>query len=208
MQWAEAYDRLTQRERDEFARIINRLLVSTFLLKQQEDGRRDYFFVERHYDLIAGYLGLIGWELVLDRTYGIVHLINRQGGSRLQLRLMESVILLLLRLIYEEKRKQLTVTDEIICEVQEIHDKALSLRVREKAVMEKRYLREALSLLRRYSLIDVLDEDFTNPRCRLRLFPSLLFAVKLDGLQELNERLAAYAEGGDSTEADDGDQAG
>ncbi len=205
MEWLQQYEQLNQREREDFSRIVNRLLTSTFLVKQQEDSRRDYYFAERNEAVLAGYLKLIRWELVIDRTYGIVQGLNRQGGTRLQLRLMESVLLLLLRLIYDEKRRELTVTDDIVCQVQEIHDKALSLRVRERGVVEKKYLRDAFAVFRRFSLVEVMDEDITDPRCRLKLYPTLLFAVKLDGLQELHDRLTAYAEGGEPIEVDDGD---
>lgn len=206
MEWAERYEQWNQRERDDFARIVNRLLAGTFLLKQQEASRRDFYFVERNEAVFAGYLKLMRWDLVVDRAYGVVQVANRQGGSRLQLRLMESVLLLLLRLLYEERRKELTIADEVVCQVQDLHDKALTLRLREKGVIEKKHLRDAFSVFRRYSLVELLDEDVTDPRCRFRLFPSLLFAVRLDGLQELRDRLDAYAEGGEPTEVADGDQ--
>lgn len=208
MEWLQAYEQLNQREREDFARIINRLLSSTFLVKHQEEARRDYYFAERNEAMLTGYLKLMHWDLIVDRAYGVVQAVNRNSGTRLPLRLMDSVLLLLLRLIYEEKRKELNVTDDIICCVHDVQDKAFSLRVREKAVVEKKYLREAFSLFRRFALIDVLDEDLTAPRTRLKLYPSLLFAVKLGALPEVEERLALYAEGGESTEADDGDQAG
>jgi hypothetical protein len=207
MEWLQQYELFNQREREDFARILNRLLASTFLIKQQEEARRDYYFVERHEAVLAGYLQLIRWELIVDRAYGVVQAVNRQGGTRLPLRLMESVLLLILRLIYEEKRRELTVTDAIVCQVQEIHDKALSLRVRERGVVEKKHLKDALHIFRRYSLAEPIDEEFTDPRCRIKLYPTLLFAVKLDGLQDLHDRLNAYAEGGEPSEVDDGDQA-
>lgn len=208
MDWVQQYAQLTQREQEDFARIINRLLTGTFLVKQQEDSRRDYYFVERNETLLAGYLRLMRWELVVDRAYGVVQVLNRTGGTRLQLRMMESVLLLLLRLIYEEKRRELTVTDEVVCLVQEVHDKAQSLRVRERAVVEKKHLKDAFAVFRRFCLVEVIDEDVTDPRCRVKLLPTLLFAVKLDGLQDLHDRLSAYGEGGDPAEVDDSDQAG
>lgn len=208
MEWVQQYAQLTQREQEDFARIIGRLLTSTFLVKQQEDSRRDYYFAERNEALFAGYLRLMRWEILIDRAYGVVQVQNRTGSTRLQLRMMESVLLLLLRLLYEEKRRELTVTDEVVCLVQEVHDKALSLRVRERAVVEKKHLKDAFAIFRRFSLVEVMDEDVTDPRCRVKLLPTLLFAVKLDGLQDLHDRLSAYGEGGEPTEMDDSDQAG
>jgi len=208
MEWVLQYELLSQREREEFARVVNRLLTATFLVKGQEASRRDFFFAERNESVLTGYLGLMGWDLVVDRAYGVVQAINRQGGSRLPLRMMESILLLLLRLLYEERRKQLTITDEVVCQVQELHDKALTLRVRERGVIEKKHLREAFTLFRRYSLVELIDEDITDPACRFKLFPSILFAVRTEGLQELQDRLAAYGGGGEDAEVADGDQAG
>ncbi|HWI52584.1 MAG TPA: DUF4194 domain-containing protein [Symbiobacteriaceae bacterium] len=208
MEWVAGYELLNTREREEFARIANRLLTATFLVKQQESSRRDYYFVERNEAAFAGYLRLLQWDLIVDRAYGVVQAANKQGAGRLQLRLMESVLLLLLRLLYEERRKELSLTENVVCQVQEIHDKALTLRVRERGVVEKKHLQNAFGLFRRYSLVELIDEDVTDPRCRFKLLPSILFAVRLEGLQELTDRLETYREGDEPAEVADGDQTG
>lgn len=208
MEWTAQYQLLTQREREEFARILNRLLVTTFLVKMQEASRRDYYFVERNEAVIAGFLGLMGWDLIVDRSYGVVQAVNRQGGSRLSLRMMESILLLLLRLLYEERRKELTITDAVVCQVEDLHHKALTLRIRERGVIEKKYLRDGFALFRRFSLAELIDDDLSDPACRFKLFPSILFAVRVEGLPELLNRLEGYSKGGEADEAADGDQAG
>jgi len=206
LEWAERYQQWGQRDREDFARIANQLLAGTFLLRDQESSRRDYYFVERNEDVFAGYFRLIQWDLIVDRAYGVVQLTSRQGEAHLQLRLMDSVLLLILRLLYEERRKSLMITDQVICQVQDLHDKALALRLRDREVIEKKYLREAFSMFRRYSLVELVDEDVTDPECRFKIFPSILFAVRLEGLQEIQARLAAYA-GRDSSEVADSNQA-
>lgn len=208
MEWVTLYEQLSAREREDFARIANRLLTATFLVKRQESSRKDYYFVERNEALFAGYLRMVSWDLIIDRAYGVVQATNKQGAGRLQLRLMESVLLLLLRLLYEERRKELSLTDEVVCQVQDIHDKALTLRIRERGVVEKKHLQGAFALFRRYSLVELIDDDVTDPRCRLKLLPSILFAVRLEGLQELTDRLETYREGDEPSEVVDGDQAG
>lgn len=207
MDWVDPYSQLTNREREDFARIVNRLLTATFIVKQQDSSRRDYYFVERNEAVFAGYLRVMQWDLIVDRAYGVVQALNRQNAGRLQLRLMESLLLLMLRLLYEERRKELSLTDDVVCQVQEIHDKALTLRVRERGVVEKKHLQNAFALFRRYSLVELIDEDVTDPRCRFKLLPSILFAIRLEGLQELSDRLDAYREGDEPAEVADGDQA-
>lgn len=206
MDWALQYDLLSQKERDEFRRVTGRLLAETFVVRRQDD-RRDYYFIERNEQLLAGFLQIMGWELVVDRVSGVAQAINRQGGTRISLKLWDSLLLLVLRLLYEEKRKQLNLTGDMVCQVSEIHAKCLALKLRERGVVEKKYLRDAFAVFRRYNLVQVLDADVTDPDCRFLLYPSVLLAVPVESIQEVHERLQAYREeGGEGDEMADGDQ--
>lgn len=209
MEWLAAYQLLSAREREEFARLANRLLATTFLLRRGED-RRDYHFLERHREAFAGYLAAMGWEMVLDPVHGVAQAVNRQGGTRLALGLWDSILLLVLRLLYEEKRKQLNLGEDVMARIQEVHDKCLALKLRERGVVEKKYLREAFALFKRFSLAEVLDGDITRPETRFLIYPSVLFAVRAEAMAELHRRLEDLraGEGEEDDEAPDRDQAG
>lgn len=212
MDWTTAYQLLGDREREEFARLLNRLLATTFVLRRGE-GRRDFHFVARHREAFQGYLGAMGWELVLDEVHGVAQAVNRHGGTRLALGLWDSVLLLVLRLLYEERRKEIHLGEDVMARVQDVHDKCLALRLRERGVVEKKYLRDAFALFKRFSLVEVLDGDVTHPETRFLIYPSVLFAVRAEALTELNRRLEELRAGAatgedDDDEAPDGDQAG
>ena len=195
---------LTGREQEDVRRILGRLLRETFVVRREAD-RRDFYLLERHQAVLTRLLDLMGWDLDVDRVLGVARVIDRSGTTRVGLRLWESVLLLVLRLLFEEKRRDLSLTADVLATVQEVQDKCLALKLRDRAVVEKKYLREAFALFRRFSLVAVLDSDVTAPDCRFVIYPSVLKAVPVEGIAELQARLAAYGEEG-ADEAADGDQ--
>lgn len=181
----------TPRERETLARVLNHLLTKTFLVKGRDETRRYFYFLERHEAWIRSYLEVAGWGLRLDPTFGVAQAIPPDASGRISLDLNESLALLILRLIYEEKRKQLSLTADVVTTVQEIQDKYLALRLRARP-LDRKALKQALTLFVRYDLIELLGADATDPTTRLRLLPSILFAVRADTLAALHSRFEGY----------------
>ena len=50
----------------------------------------------------------------------------------MNLKLYESIILLILRILYDEKKRELSISDEVIVNLGDIQDKYLSLQIRDK----------------------------------------------------------------------------
>ncbi|MHB9146664.1 MAG: DUF4194 domain-containing protein [Symbiobacteriia bacterium] len=189
--WTVAYAALTQRERADLARVIHRLLTRTFLVKGKEETRRDFYFLERQQALVRDYLAVAGWELRLDRAFGVAQAVAPDGSGRLSLDLLETLTLLILRLIYEEKRQELSLVSDVLTTVQEVQDKYLDLRLRNRP-LDRKALKQNLGLFARFDLLEPLEQDLANPETRLRLYPSILFAVKADTLAALHSRLDGY----------------
>ncbi|NPV52978.1 MAG: DUF4194 domain-containing protein [Firmicutes bacterium] len=204
MNWVVEYEAFTAGQREDFRRIVNKLLAQTYITKRKEDQRRDYYFIERHESMIREYLGMSGWDLIGDKGLGVYQAVNRDGFNRLQLRLQESIILLLARLCYEEKRRELTLAENVVIRVREIQEKYAALQIRDRPI-DKKGLRDAISLMKRFNLVDVLDRNPIDPDCRLVLLPSILLAVRVDDIRQVYEKLASYRQAG--READEGEAA-
>lgn len=95
------------------------------------------------------------------RRGGVIQLTNPQNYNRVNLKLMESVILLILRVLYDEKKRELSISDEVIVNLGDIQDKFLSLQIRDRMI-DKTTMRNSLSLFRRFQLIELLDRDLGN----------------------------------------------
>ena len=192
-------DGMLQRDKDNFVRICNKLLSTCFLCKINVTSRSDYYFVLKHKPEIAEYLSVLGYRLEINEEYGVIQLTNPQNYNRLNLRLFESVILLILRVLFDEKKRELSATDEVIVNLGDIHEKFLSLKIRDKLI-DKTTMRNALSLFRRFQLIEILDKNLENEDSRILIFDSILMAVRVEDIKQAYEKLEIYRKGAKSDE--------
>ncbi len=196
---------MLQRDRDEFTRICNRLFSNCFICKRNEAARADYYFIQKHREKFVRYLSVSGYRLEINEEYGVVQLTNPQNYNRYNMKLFESILLLILRILYDEKKRELSVSDEVIVNMGDIHEKFLSLKIREK-MMDKTTLRNAVSTMRRFQLVEVLDKELSNEDSRIIIYDSILMAVRVEDIKQVYEKLDHYRKGGKANEeADEGE---
>lgn len=135
---------------------------------------------------------------------GVVALTNVAGTGRIRLRKIESIILLILRLLYIEKRKELTLNEEVIVLSDEIHEKYNMLKIEAKTNIDKTVFRDTIRLFKRFNIVSNLDSDVTMSDARIKIYPSVLFAVPNDNLtllyDAINEKLNKYMNGGEQND--------
>ena len=196
---------LSQGERENFKRICNRLLSICFICKKKEDTRSDYYFLLRHKPLFQQYLEVLGYKLNINEEYGVVQLYNPQNYNRLNLKLFESIILLILRILYDEKKRELSLDNDIIIDVGEIQEKFMALKIRDKLI-DKTTLGNALRVFRRFQLLEPLDKDLTRADSRLLIYDSILMAVRVDDIREAYQKIEIYRKGEGADEETDADE--
>lgn len=186
--------------KDKFKSAANKLLGECFLLKKHKDTASDYNYILNNKDAFIEYFDILGYELIIDEQNGVIGLNNPSGTGRIHLRKIESILLLILRLLYIEKRKQLSQIDDVIIIADEIYDKYSMLKMNAK--LDKTAMRNTLGMFQRYHLIGKLDADMSNPDTRILIYPSILFAVTVSSLDDLyqsaKDKLDKYSIGGDS----------
>ena len=197
---------MLQRDKDEFSRICNRLLSNCFLCKDNPVTRGDFYFVLKYKEKFSSYLSVLGYRLEINEEYGVVQLTNPQNYNRYNLKLYESIILLILRILFDEKKRELSVSDEVIINVGDIHDKFLTLKIRDKMI-DKTTLRNALSVFRRFQLIETLDKDLSKEDSRIIIFDSILMAVRVEDIKRAYDKLEIYRKGAKSDEEIDESEA-
>lgn len=190
---------MLQRDKDNFSRICNRLLSACFLCKRNETNKFDYYFVIKYKEKFSECFGLLGYRLELNEEYGVIQLTNPQNYNRYNMKLFESILLLILRILYDEKRRELSVSDEVIVNVGDIHEKFLSLKIRDKMI-DKTTFRNAISTLKRFQIIETLDTTLTDEEARIIIFDTILMAVRVGDIKAAYEKLEIYRKGGKSSE--------
>lgn len=188
-------------QKDKFRIAANKLLNNCFILKKKEDTRNDYIFIVQNKSLFIEYFDLLGYDIEINEMYGVVALSNVYGTGRLRLKKIESIILLILRLLYIEKRKELSLNEDVVILADDIHQKYNMLKIESKLNIDKTMLRDAVRLFKRYNLIYNLDSDVTKSDARIRIYPSILFAITNENLTEMydaiNDKLNKYINGGE-----------
>lgn len=190
---------MLQKDKDEFTRICNRLLSQCFLCKKNEATRADFYFIMKYKEKFTQYLSILGYRLEINEEYGVVQLVNMQNYNRYNMKLFESIILLILRILYDEKKRELSISDEVIINMGDIHEKFMSLKIRDK-MMDKTTLRNAISIMRRFQLVETLDKDLANEDARLIIYDSILMAVRVEDIRTAYEKLEHYRKSGKSNE--------
>ena len=188
------FEGMLQKDRDEFRRVCNKLMSICFICKQNADTKSEFYFIMRQRPVFERYLGVLGYTLEINEEYGVIQLVNRENYNHLHLKLYYSIILLILRILYDEKKRELSLTD-VVVNIGDIQEKYLSLKIREKQI-DKTTMNNALRLFRRYNLIGILDKDLLKEESRIILYDSILMAVRVEDIKRVSDMLALYRKGG------------
>ena len=190
-------------QKEKFRIAANKLLNQSFLLKKKEDTKKDYMFVKQNLEMFVTYFDLLGYDVKVNEDQGVIGLVNQFGTGRLDLNKYESILLLILRLLYIEKRKELaTFSEEVTIIMEEIREKYAMLKIKAKPQLDKGMERNFVKLFRRYNLIQNLDTDVNQADARIIIYPSIVMAVTVENVNdyyEMTERkLKDYAMNKDS----------
>ena len=118
-------------QKEKFAKAANNLLNHCFILKKKEDTRQDYIYIKDNKEQFALVFDLLGYDLRIDEDLGLISISNRNGTGRLQLTKFESIMFLIIKLLYLEKRNDLSTNgDNVIVTVQDIRDKYNVLKIK------------------------------------------------------------------------------
>ena len=196
-------------QKEKFRVAANKLLNHCFLLKKRDDTKKDYMFVKQNMDMFVSYFDLLGYELKINEDQGVIGLINQFGTGRVELNKYEIILLLILRLLYIEKRKELaTYSEEVTVLMEEIREKYSMLKIKAKPVMDKGMEKNFVKIFRRYNIIQNLDTDVNQADARIVIYPSVIMAVTVENVNDYYEmteyKLKEYAVSkGDASEVED-----
>ena len=189
------FEGMIQKDQDEFRKIMNRLMSTGFILRRKEQTKSDYYFILRHRSVFERYLDVLSYQIDINEEYGVIQMVNRENYNHINLKLNDSIILLLLRILYDEKKRELSVTDVVI-NIGDIQEKYRSLQIREKQI-DKTTMNNALRLFKRYNLVELLDRDMMQEDSRILIYNTILMAVRADDIRRVSEMLARYKKGGE-----------
>ena len=183
--------------------IANYLLNNCFLMGNVDTTREKYYYVINHEESFRQIFLPIGYTLVIHRNLRVVQLINNHGTGRVVLKKYESIILLIFRLLYVEKRESLsTREDRVFVTVEEIKNEYEKLSLPRK--FDKVFLEESVRNIKKYNLIQVVDR-LLEMDAKIQIYPSVMLAMPDTNISKAYEETAKLlAQYENSEEGDEG----
>ena len=183
--------------------IANYLLNNCFLMGNVDTTREKYYYVINHEESFRQIFLPIGYTLVIHRNLRGVQLINNHGTGRVVLKKYESIILLIFRLLYVEKRESLSTSeDRVFVTVEEIKNEYEKLSLPRK--FDKVFLEESVRNIKKYNLIQVVDR-LLEMDAKIQIYPSVMLAMPDTNISKAYEETAKLlAQYENSEEGDEG----
>lgn len=207
----EKFEKLSLTEQESFRRIINWLLAHTYLLQGNyvfDDSMKrtnpDYLFVERQFDLFQDYLEYSGFHLERDSNYGVIFISSTYEYNRVKFDKATTLMLYVLRLIYEEEREKLSLSRDIFTSTGDLVHKMISLGVIKKKPSNL-VLRDSLRTLNRFRVIEKPDGSWEAADTKLLILPTILFIVTNERISNMY-KLIDEEPGGDMIPEDEEDE--
>jgi hypothetical protein len=179
---------------NEIPRVINRLLGQTFLYQDQENDKEDYYLVFRYRDIFAALFNAIGFALIHDDYHRIFQVVSDFSYCRKRYPLDESLMIVVLRKLYEDQSEQLSLAKDPVVTVGEIREeyRAITGRERDLGVIQYETL---MHRMRKLGLIEVIDGrslDVRDGETRLRLRGSIKMLLPVQTAEEMEAWIRRY----------------
>jgi hypothetical protein len=200
----EEYQVLKEGEKTNFSRIVNKLLQVNFITKKKPGDVNDYRFILAYKEAFEAFFVLTDFLLEVKREDEVVYIINENQYNHLRLRKTESVLILVIRIIYQRKKDYITLDENVEIFLNEIHEELTRIGYLDHKRITKDKLKPALSFLRNYNIIDYIDKGLHDD-ARIKIYPTILYVTNLESIKEIVSKLEGYTEGGsdDNEEADE-----
>jgi hypothetical protein len=185
---------LPEKARREMPRVMNRLLGQTFLYQDKESDKDDYYFVHRNRGVFEALLSASGFTLLHDDFHRIFQVVSDFGYCRERYKLDLSLMIVVLRKLYEEQAGRLRLATDPVVTLGELREEYRTITGKERDLGIVQY-EDLLRSLRRLGLVEPLDGRSINVRdgeARIRLRGSVRMILPVQTAEEMEAWLRKY----------------
>lgn len=180
--------------------VANYQLNHCYIMGEVEQTRDYYYYAINHLDELKKLFFQLGYTLVCyPAPLKIIMLVNENEGNQAKLSKYESIVLLICRLLYLQKREMLrTDGNRVIVTVEQIQAEYQKMNLPRK--LDRSVLEDIMRTLKNYNLVRPL-ERLNDPTARIEIYPSVILALPDNVLrvsqQETEKELTKYQASGE-----------
>lgn len=191
----EQYELLRNSEKEEFAHVVNTLMLKSFILRDYYDrnakmmrSNKDYAFIDRNFDLVSDYLHYSGWIITKDSRRGVISISNEYEENRIRMDLITSIMVYGLRYVYENQRQEDSLSQEVFFTSSELVQTLMNMHlIRADKRPSFASLGSCYRFLEAHNIITRISGDFKERNLQFYINPSILYVID-------NEMIAAIYE--------------
>lgn len=200
----EEFVKLSSQDQNEFARIVNALMLKSFVVRESFDSREkmmkinpEYRFIERYYEIFEEYLKYSGWHLEKDVPNGVIAIYNEYEQNRLRIDRETSLILFTLRLIYETKKAESNAPGEsLYMTTPELLKTMIEYGITMQGKrLTGRLLGRSLRFMAAHNIICKVSGSYDEGNVTFYILPSITFAVDSQKIAAMSDALERLKEG-------------
>jgi hypothetical protein len=193
---------LPDKSQRDLPRVINRLLGQVFLYQDKDEDKDDYYFIHRHRPACEAALELAGFNLLHDDYHRIFQAVSDYSYCRARYKLDETLMILVLRKLYEEHTERLSLAQDPVVTIGEVREEYRTITGKERDLGVGQY-ETLLRHLRAIGLVETLDGrsiDVRDGEARLRLRGSVRMILPTQTVDELDAWIRKYRTGSEEVE--------
>lgn len=172
--------------------IANYLLNNCFIIGNIDATRDKYYYVINHEEAFREVFRPLGYTVVIHRNLRVIQLINNHGTGKIALKKYESIILLILRLTYIQKRESLaTNEDKVLASIEEIKNEYDKLNLPRK--LDKKLLEDSFVNIKKYNLANPIDK-LLDTEAKIQIYPSIMLAMSDTSIATAYEETSQFLE--------------
>lgn len=196
----EEYEKFSNADKEEFAHVVNTLMLKSFILRENYDrhlkmmkSNRDYSFCERNIDLIREYLEYSGWTIEKDSRLGVISINNEYQENHIRLDFLTSVMVYGLRYIYECAREENQMTSEVLSSANELLkvliDKGLIKLDKKPSAVS---MASCYRFLENHNIINRVNGEFKDRTFTFYILPSILYVIDMEKINAIFDEVSRF----------------
>lgn len=193
--FAEKYDDLSDRDKDNYKRVCNILLAETFVLRNDykngsaQSRNQNYEFLAKYEDMVRDYLSLAGWILNKDDRNGYYYIENEEGINRCKFTLPQTQILLALRFLYDEHLKDAGLFMAVTTNVGELLHQLVDVLGYFDKKPNMTDFKHDMNIFDNFNIVKVINGSYKETDCDFVILPTIQVAVSSERIAQVASEL-------------------
>lgn len=188
------YCELSSKDKDIFKDITIRLLKVNFLLRRINSEM--YLFILSHKDMFILFFQYINFDFIVRDDKELAYIKSNDEKLSKNLTKNETICLLVLRLLYQRKIDEVSLSNDIEITIKELQDQLFAVGFdSNNDRVKKSILNDMLRTFKQHNIVYYNDQDTNLDNTIITIYPSIEVAMDFKEMEQILIRLESLSNG-------------